>query len=263
MKLLVNRGKGTEGWIPLWAKAATSKQAAKVVENMLDENKFNKFVPFPTASKDNDKYDLSRYWRGPVWLDQALYAVEVLQNYGYNEEAKDVAYKLFDHAKGLLDDGPIHENNNPEMGEGQHTKNFSWSASAFYLLYQNTLTSTNTTSQTGFEIPGAEVKVNKGLLFEAIKKAEVVDSAKYTKESYQKLATALENGRKVYDEEATHEQVDQAVNSINEALATLKEITVNENTSPNTGDNLNVLLSMTLMVIAGGAILFQTKKEVI
>lgn len=25
-KLLVNRGKGTEGWIPLWAKAATSKQ---------------------------------------------------------------------------------------------------------------------------------------------------------------------------------------------------------------------------------------------
>lgn len=115
-KLLVNRGKGTEGWIPLWAKAATSRQAAKVVENMLDENKFNTFVPFPTASKDNDKYDPSRYWRGPVWLDQALYAVEALQNYGYNEEAKDVAYKLFDHAKGLLDDGPIHENYNPETG---------------------------------------------------------------------------------------------------------------------------------------------------
>lgn len=145
-----------------------------------------------------------------------------------------------------------------------HTKNFSWSASAFYLLYQNTLTSTNTTSQTGFEIPSAEVKVNKELLFEAIKKAEVVDSAKYTKESYQKLTAALENGRKVYDdEEATQEQVDQAVNSINEALATLEEITVNENTSPSTGDNLNVLLLMTLMVIAGGAVLFQTKKKII
>lgn len=268
-KLLVNRGKGTEGWIPLWAKAATSKQAAKVVENMLDENKFNTFVPFPTASKDNDKYDPSRYWRGPVWLDQALYAVEALQNYGYNEEAKDVTYKLFDHAKGLLDDGPIHENYNPETGEGLHTKNFSWSASAFYLLYQNTLTSTNTTSQTGFEIPGdanipgVEDKVNKELLFEAIKKAEVVDGAKYTKESYQKLATVLENGRKVYDDEkATQEQVDQAVNSINEALATLKEIIVDENTSPNTGDDLNVLLSVTLMVIAG-AVLFQTKKKLI
>ena len=180
---------------------------------MVDENKFNTYVPFPTASKDNDKYDPSRYWRGPVWLDQALYAVEALQNYGYNEEAKEVTIKLFDHAKGLLEDGPIHENYNPETGEGLHTKNFSWSASAFYLLYQNTLTSTNTTSQTGFEIPddsdkpSVEVKVNKDALFEAIKKAEAIDETKYTKESYQNLVAALENGRKVYsDENADQEQ---------------------------------------------------------
>ena len=33
-KLLVNRGKGTEGWIPLWAKAATKDKAARVVESM-------------------------------------------------------------------------------------------------------------------------------------------------------------------------------------------------------------------------------------
>ena len=29
-KLLVNRGKGTEGWLPLWAKVATKEQAAAV-----------------------------------------------------------------------------------------------------------------------------------------------------------------------------------------------------------------------------------------
>ena len=51
-KLLVNRGKGTEGWIPLWAKAATKDKAARVVESMTDANKFDTFVPFPTASKD-------------------------------------------------------------------------------------------------------------------------------------------------------------------------------------------------------------------
>ena len=155
-KLLVNRGKGTEGWIPLWAKAATKDRAAKVVENMTDSNKFNTLVPFPTASKDNAKYAPEKYWRGPVWLDQALYAVEALQNYGYDDEAKDATIKLFDNTKGLLESGPIHENYNPETGEGLHTKNFSWSASAFYMLYQNTLTSNNTTSQTGFDIP--EVK---------------------------------------------------------------------------------------------------------
>lgn len=60
-KLLTNRGKGTEGWIPLWANMATEEMAAKVVANMVDEEKFNLKVPFPTASKDNDKFDASRY----------------------------------------------------------------------------------------------------------------------------------------------------------------------------------------------------------
>ena len=106
-KLLVNRGKGTEGWIPLWAKCATQEQAAQVVQNMMDAGKFNTYVPFPTASKDNDKYNPSTYWRGPVWLDQALYAVEALQNYGYNDEAKETTLKLFDHCKGLVGTGPV------------------------------------------------------------------------------------------------------------------------------------------------------------
>ncbi|WP_455684173.1 alpha-glucosidase [Thomasclavelia sp.] len=263
-KLLVNRGKGTEGWIPLWAKAATKEQAANVVENMIDENKFNTFVPFPTASKDNDKYNPEKYWRGPVWLDQALYAVEALQNYGYDDEAKEVTIKLFDHAKGLLGDGPIHENYNPETGEGLHTKNFSWSASAFYLLYQNTLTSTNTTSQTGFEIPGLEVSVNKELLLEAIKKAELIKEAEYTKESYQGLVIALNNGRNVYNDiDATQKEVDQATSKINESILALIKVSTDDNkvSSPQTGDSTSVILPSILLALGAGVILSQIKKK--
>ncbi|MCI9078435.1 MAG: alpha-glucosidase [Lachnospiraceae bacterium] len=156
-KLLVNRGKGTEGWLPLWANLATLEQAEKVKNNMVDIEKFNLKVPFPTASKDNDKFAPSRYWRGPVWLDQALYGVEALQNYGYIEEAREMAYSLFDNTEGLLGNGAIRENYNPVTGEGLHTKNFSWSASAFYLLYQDTLTGSDTTSQTGIISPYAEL----------------------------------------------------------------------------------------------------------
>lgn len=263
-KLLVNRGKGTEGWIPLWAKAATEEHAAKVVENMIDENKFNTFVPFPTASKDNDKYNPEKYWRGPVWLDQALYAVEALQNYGYNDEAKDATIKLFDHAKGLLGNGPIHENYNPETGDGLHTKNFSWSASAFYLLYQNTLTSTNTTSQTAFEIPSLEVSVNKELLLEAIKKAELIKEAEYTKESYQGLIIALDNGRKVYnDVDATQQEVDQATSKINDAIVALVKVSAgdNETSIPETGDSISVILPGILLTLSAGLILSQKKKK--
>lgn len=152
-KLLVNRGKGPEGWIPLWAKVSTQEQADRVVENMMDEGKFNTFVPLGTVSKDNPSFEPEKYWRGPVWLDQAMFGVEAMQNYGYKEEAQAMAYKMFDNAEGLLEDGAIRENYNPETGAGLHTTNFSWSASSFYSLYRNTLAGDHTTAQTGFDIP--------------------------------------------------------------------------------------------------------------
>ncbi|HAT4308420.1 TPA: LPXTG cell wall anchor domain-containing protein [Clostridium perfringens] len=151
-KLLVNRGKGTEGWMPLWAKVATQDEAELVKENMMDPNKFNTYMPLPTASKDNPKFNPNKYWRGPVWMDQALYGIESLQNYGFKDEAETLTKKLFDNAEGLIGDGPIRENYNPETGQGLHTKNFSWSASAYYLLYKNVLTSNNTTCQESLPI---------------------------------------------------------------------------------------------------------------
>ena len=118
----------------------------------MDTEKFNLKVPFPTASKDNKFFDPNRYWRGPVWLDQALYGVEALENYGYKEEAKELAYKLFDNAEGVITSGVINENYNPITGEALHAKNFSWSAAAYYLLYKNTLSGGVNTSQKSISI---------------------------------------------------------------------------------------------------------------
>ncbi|MGN1183297.1 MAG: alpha-glucosidase [Faecalibacillus sp.] len=267
--LLTNRGKGTEGWIPLWAKLATKEKAAKVVENMTDENKFDTFVPFPTASKDNAKYAPEKYWRGPVWLDQALYGVEALQNYGYTSEAKTMALKLFDHAKGLLQDGPIHENYNPETGDGLHTKNFSWSASAYYLLYQNTLTSTKTTSQTGFDIPE---NVNKDALAQTIKQAEAIDEKQYTKDSYSHLTATLELAKNVYDNvNATQSEVDQAESQLKQAINKLvkveeskEESNKNDNTNtskPNTGDNTFIIPAITSLLFSAIVFIYLKKRH--
>lgn len=138
-KLLVNRGKGTEGYIPLWANLATKKEAKRVVENVMDENVMNTYLPFPTSAKDNPKYNPVKYWRGPVWLDQAYFGIIGLNNYGYKKEAKDLSIKLFENSEGLLTDGVIRENYNPETGEGLHCSNFSWSASVYYLIYKDFL----------------------------------------------------------------------------------------------------------------------------
>ncbi|MGL5752856.1 MAG: MGH1-like glycoside hydrolase domain-containing protein [Paraclostridium sp.] len=145
-KLLVNRGKGIEGVLPLWAGLASDAQAKMVVENLIDENKFNTYMPFPTVSKDSKAYSPNKYWRGPVWLDQALFGVEGMIKYGYREEAIKMTEKLFKNAEGLMQDRAIRENYNPENGEGLHTTNFSWSASVYYLLYKNILNNEGTTT---------------------------------------------------------------------------------------------------------------------
>lgn len=138
-QLLVNRGKGTEGYLPLWANLADKDKAQKVVAHLLDEKVFNTHLPFPTAAKDNPEYNPVKYWRGPVWLDQAYFGVVGLANYGYDKEAKMMAKKLIDNAEGLLGNGSIRENYSPETGEGLHCSNFSWSASVYYLLYKDFL----------------------------------------------------------------------------------------------------------------------------
>ncbi|MPQ43310.1 alpha-glucosidase [Clostridium tarantellae] len=239
-KLLVNRGKGTEGWIPLWAKMATEEEAEDVVENMMDPGKFNTLVPFPTASKDNEKYNPDKYWRGPVWLDQALYGVEALQNYGFKDEAVEMAKKLFDNAEGLLGDGPIRENYNPETGKGLHTTNFSWSASAYYLMYQNTLcgdaTPNKTTSQVGLPIPTEDVEVpnvvNKEALQNKIKEAEVLKEKDYTVESFKNLTEELEDAKEVVAKsDATQSEVDKALEELTNAINSLvkpEEVVVNK-----------------------------------
>lgn len=138
-KLLVNRGKGPEGWIPLWAKAATGNQAERVMENIMDEEKFNTYLPLGTASKDSEKFQENKYWRGPVWLDQAYFGVKGLINYGFSSEALKLTEKLFHQAEGLMEKDPIRENYNPLNGQGLHGVNFSWSASVYLLLYLQVL----------------------------------------------------------------------------------------------------------------------------
>jgi len=128
---------GPEGWIPLWAKIASPKHAAGIRNMIIDTNTFNTFVPLPTLAANQAKFNpLKGYWRGPVWIDQAYFAIEGLKAYGYDQEAEVLKNKLLQNAGGLLEKGkPIHENYHPITGDALGAENFSWSAAHFLLLY--------------------------------------------------------------------------------------------------------------------------------
>ena len=129
---------GPEGWIPLWTGVATPKQAQRVANILMDTTKFNTFVPMPTLAKDHNKFNpRNGYWRGPVWLDQAYFAIKGLRKYGFNSQANFLKTKLIVNAQGLANsDAPIRENYHPVTGQGLNANHFSWSAAHYLMLLE-------------------------------------------------------------------------------------------------------------------------------
>ncbi len=126
--------RGPEGWIPLWAGMVTQEQAELVWQNMQGEGRFDTFLPFPTVERMNPEFSLN-YWRGPVWLDQAYFAVTGLLKYGYKNEARQLTRKLIRNLEGAEDpEYPLYENYNPLTGEGLNAPDFSWTAAHLLLL---------------------------------------------------------------------------------------------------------------------------------
>lgn len=126
---------GSDGWGALWAGIATPAQAAAVRRVMLDPAKFATRMPFPTLARDDPHFSpIKGYWRGPLWMDQALFAVESLRRYGYGHDADAMTRRLVANASGLDAQAPMYENYDPLTGDGYQSRNFSWSAASYFLL---------------------------------------------------------------------------------------------------------------------------------
>ncbi|WP_413503378.1 alpha-glucosidase [Serratia grimesii] len=139
-KPIVERGKGPEGWSPLFNGAASQQHADAVVKVMKDPAEFNTYVPLGTAALTNPAFGADIYWRGRVWVDQLYFGLKGMESYGYRADAVAMAQAFFNHADGLVTDGPIRENYNPLTGMQQGAPNFSWSAAHLYMLYNDFFT---------------------------------------------------------------------------------------------------------------------------
>ncbi|MCX6283612.1 MAG: trehalase family glycosidase [Bacteroidetes bacterium] len=124
------------GWLPLWAGIATKEQARRIRNLIMSKEEFNTFVPFPTVAADNQGFNPEKgYWRGPVWLDQAYFAIRGLLKYGYRDDAVLLMNKLFRNCEGLSDPArPIRENYHPLTGKGMNAENFSRSSAHVLMM---------------------------------------------------------------------------------------------------------------------------------
>jgi hypothetical protein len=82
------------GFLPLWAGVATADQAQKLVHHLLDSREFWRTYGIPTLSADDDYYNPTGYWNGPLWVQWQYLIFRGLLRYGYVNEARMLAEKV-------------------------------------------------------------------------------------------------------------------------------------------------------------------------
>ncbi len=82
------------GFLPLWANSATTDQAEKLVQVLTDPTKFWRTYGIPTLASDDSYYNPKGYWNGPVWVQWQYLIFRGLINYGYHDQAKQLANKV-------------------------------------------------------------------------------------------------------------------------------------------------------------------------
>ena len=121
---LIQRIEVWTGFMALWAGVATTEQAERIVkEHYLDPKTFNSPSGVRTLSKMEKMYSLRASanpsnWRGPIWGISNYMTFKGLVDYGYKEEAKELAAKticLF--GRDFEQHGALHEYYEPETGE--------------------------------------------------------------------------------------------------------------------------------------------------
>ncbi|MCE9541585.1 hypothetical protein K8R03_03435 [Candidatus Kaiserbacteria bacterium] len=115
---------------PLFAGLYTPEEANALVEtHLMNPDTFNAPYGIRTVSKQEPTYRAGGYtegfsWRGPVWMSPHWFIYRGLLRYGFKKEAAQIREKSL----ALLEKSGFRECFNPETGEGQGAKGFTWGA---------------------------------------------------------------------------------------------------------------------------------------
>lgn len=128
---LIQRFDVWSGFMAMWAGIATSEQARQMVErHYRDTTSFNAPAGVRTLSPLEKMYNLKASgnpssWQGPVWINVNYLVFRGLLNYGYTEDARQLAEKtVVLLGKDFERFGALHEYYIPESGEPVLNKGF-------------------------------------------------------------------------------------------------------------------------------------------
>ena len=85
------------GFLPLWAGIATKKQAHDLMKVMTDPHEFWRPFGVPTLTAKDEYYNPIGYWNGPIWIQWQYLLFRGLLDYGYADEAVELAERVMDN----------------------------------------------------------------------------------------------------------------------------------------------------------------------
>lgn len=101
------RVKSVAGFAPMWAGIVSAEQAERLVrEHLLNPEEFARPYPIPAYAAGWNGYsamylpgDIGCAWRCNTWIPTNYYVFEGLRQYGYTDEAADLAARTYDMIK--------------------------------------------------------------------------------------------------------------------------------------------------------------------
>ena len=115
----------------MWADIATPEQAKRMVEeNYNDTRTFNARYGVRSLSKLEKMYSLKATnnpsnWWGPIWGISNYMTYKGLLDYGFEQEAKEMAYKtIMLFGEDYKKNGALHEYYEPDTGKPIMNKGF-------------------------------------------------------------------------------------------------------------------------------------------
>lgn len=137
----LNKIKGISGFTPLYAGIVPQNRAERMVkEHLLNEKEFWAKYPINTLAQNEAGYDQSGAqppsgycnWNGTTWIPFNYMIFHGLLEYGYNDIAKELAYKTFDLV--YRQNQFTREYYNSDTGEGYGRNPFyGWSTLAYFM----------------------------------------------------------------------------------------------------------------------------------
>jgi hypothetical protein len=123
------------GFLPMWAGVADSSKAARLIESLTNPDEFWRKHGVPTLAADEGYYNPIGYWNGPVWVQWDYLVFRALLDYGYQDEAFELANRVLDQmAYHLKKDHVFWEFYSPDDRQAGWNQTYIWAGLAARFL---------------------------------------------------------------------------------------------------------------------------------